>query len=69
MHSGAQQDHDHEYHVGPPLESDRRKLLYGIASRRLFIRRSTVAVPGAGREKDIPSSRARLRSTLIILDE
>lgn len=32
MHSGAQQDYDHDYHVGPLLESDRRKLfLHGIA--------------------------------------
>lgn len=40
MYSGAQQDHDHDYYVGPPLESDERKLLYSIAS--------------AGRGKDLP---------------
>lgn len=61
MHSGAQQDHDHDHHVGPPLEPDRRKLLHSLP--RLFMRRSTVAVPGVGRGKYIPSSRARLRST------
>lgn len=38
-----------------------------MALPRLFMRRSTVAVPGAGREKDIPFSRAGLRSTLIII--
>lgn len=32
MHSGAQQDHDHNHYVGPLLESDRRKLLHSIAS-------------------------------------
>lgn len=33
MHSGAQQDHNYNYYVGPPLESDRRKLfLHSIAS-------------------------------------
>lgn len=33
MYSGAQQDYDYNYYVGPLLEPDRRKLfLHGIAS-------------------------------------
>lgn len=37
MYSGAQQDYNYDYHMGPLLEYDRRKLfLHGIAFISLY---------------------------------